>query len=192
MSELEPTDLQEEETAVSPERASLKERAILIILALIVILIDQWTKSLVENNLAIGEAWTFFPGLEPIFQVLHTYNTGAAFGLFSGGSLFFAITAVIVGIAILIFNQRLEANNKWLRVALGLQLGGAIGNLIDRIRIGHVTDFLDVGPWPFLFNIADFAVVSGTILLAWLVWRESREEAEQQKKQAEANSPTNQ
>ncbi len=192
MSELEPTDLQEEETAVSPERASLKERTILIILALIVILIDQWTKSLVENNLAIGEAWTFFPGLEPIFQVLHTYNTGAAFGLFSGGSLFFAITAVIVGIAILIFNQRLEANNKWLRVALGLQLGGAIGNLIDRIRIGHVTDFLDVGPWPFLFNIADFAVVSGTILLAWLVWRESREEAEQQKKQAEANSPTNQ
>jgi signal peptidase II len=72
-----------------------------------------------------------------------------------------------------------------------LQLGGAIGNLIDRVRIGHVTDFLDVGPWPFLFNIADFAIVSGTILLAWLVWRESREEAEQ-KKRAEANSPANQ
>lgn len=191
MSELEPTDLQEEETAVSGQRAPWKERAILIIIALVVILLDQWTKNLVESNLAIGEKWTFFPGLEPIFQVLHTYNTGAAFGLFSGGSLFFAITAVIVSIAILIFNQRLEANNKWLRVALGLQLGGAMGNLIDRVRLGHVTDFLDVGPWPFLFNIADFAVVSGTILLAWLVWRESKEEAEQ-KKQAEANSPTNQ
>ena len=191
MSEQEPTDLQQVETAVSSQSAPWKERAILIIIAVIVILLDQWTKSLVENNLAIGETWTFFPGLEPIFQVLHTYNTGAAFGLFAGGGLFFGITAVIVGIAILIFNQRLEAGNKWLRVALGLQLGGAIGNLIDRIRLGHVTDFLDVGPWPFLFNIADFAVVSGTILLAWLVWHESREEAEQ-KKQAEANSPTNQ
>lgn len=191
MSEQEPTDLQQVETAVATERAPLKERLLLIIIALVIILLDQWTKNLVESNLAIGEAWTFFPGLEPFFQVLHTYNTGAAFGLFAGGGLFFGVMAVIVSIAILVFNQRLEAGNKWLRIALGLQLGGAIGNLIDRIRIGHVTDFLDVGPWPFLFNIADFAVVSGTILLAWLVWRESREEAAQ-KKQAEANSPANQ
>ena len=61
-----------------------------------------------------------------------------------------------------------------LRLALGLQLGGALGNLIDRFRIGHVTDFFDFGPWP-VFNFADFFVVSGAILLAWIFWQEDRQ-----------------
>ncbi len=177
----------EEETAVPPERAPLKERAILIIVALIVIFLDQFSKWLVESNLQIGESWIPLEGMASLFRIIHTFNTGAAFGLFAGGSLFFAGTAIVISLAILFFNHRLEADNKWLRVALGLQLGGAMGNFIDRMRIGQVTDFLDVGPWPYIFNVADLAVVSGAILLGILVWQESREE-QKQKKQAEANS----
>ena len=184
MSELETQNSEENK---APERAPREERAILIIVAVVVIFLDQLTKWLVESNLAIGEVWEPSAALAPLFRVVHTFNTGAAFGLFAGGSLFFAITAVIVSIAILFFNHRLEGDNKWLRIALGLQLGGALGNFIDRVRIGQVTDFVDLGPWPFLFNIADLAVVSGAVLLAILVWQESREE-QKQKQQAEANS----
>lgn len=184
MSELETNQLEDEKPT---ERASLQERAILIIVAIVVILLDQLTKWLVESNLAIGDVWEPSVALAPLFRVVHTFNTGAAFGLFSGGSLFFAITAVVVSIAIIFFNHRLEGGNIWLRVALGLQLGGALGNFIDRVRIGHVTDFVDLGPWPFLFNVADLAVVTGAVVLAVLVWQESREE-QKQKQQAEANS----
>ncbi len=184
MSELETNQLEDKKPTV---RASLQERAILIIVAIVVILLDQLTKWLVESNLAIGDVWEPSAALAPLFRVVHTFNTGAAFGLFSGGSLFFAITAIVVSIAIIFFNQRLEGDNVWLRVALGLQLGGALGNFIDRVRIGHVTDFVDLGPWPFLFNVADLAVVTGAVVLAVLVWQESREE-QKQKQQAEANS----
>ena len=184
MSELENNPVEESK---STERAPLQERAILIVVAIIVIFLDQLTKWLVESNLAIGEVWEPSAAIAPLFRVVHTFNTGAAFGLFSGGSMFFAITAVVVSIAIIYFNHRLEGGNLWLRIALGLQLGGALGNFIDRVRIGHVTDFVDLGPWPFLFNVADLAVVSGAVLLAILVWQESREE-QKQKQQAEANS----
>jgi lipoprotein signal peptidase len=61
-------------------------------------------------------------------------------------------------------------------VVLGLLIGGALGNLIDRVRLGHVTDFLDFGPWP-IFNVADTAVVVGALVMAWLMWAEARAEA---------------
>ena len=185
MSEQELDNMEETKTS---ERAPLRERAILIIVAIVVIFLDQLSKWLVETNLAIGESWAPSEVLAPLFQVVHTFNTGAAFGLFAGGGLIFAVVAVVVSIAILIFNHRLEGDNMWLRVALGLQLGGALGNFIDRMRIGHVTDFVDLGPWPFLFNVADLAVVTGAIMLAIIVWQESREE-HKQKQQTEANSP---
>ena len=88
------------------------------------------------------------------------------------------VIATVVSIVIIVYNQKLPADHRLFRIALGLQLGGALGNLLSRIRIGHVTDFLDFGPWP-VSNIADISIVSGTILLGILMILQKDEEPAQ-------------
>ncbi len=151
----------------------------------LVILLDQFSKYLVEANLPVYTYWAPIPALENLFRVTHTTNTGAAFGLFPAGSLFFAVMAVVVTTFIIYFNFTLEGNQVLLRVALGLVLAGALGNFIDRVRLGHVTDFLDFGPWA-IFNVADTAVVSGVIIMGWVMLQEERA-ASAKKKAAKAN-----
>ena len=103
--------------------------------------------------------------------------------------MFFAALAVVVAGAIVYFNLTLPGNQWAIRVALGLQLGGALGNFIDRLRQGHVTDFIDTGPW-YIWNLADLAITSGVILFAFAYWREiQREEAA--KRAAEAAKAAN-
>lgn len=157
--------------------ASFSEKALLFLVMAAVIILDQLSKYIVENWLPINRSWAPIEVLAPIFKLTHVSNTGAAFGLFPTGSSVFMIVAVVVAIVIIIYNQRLPADHYLYRVALGLQLGGALGNFIDRLRIDHVTDFLDFGPWP-VFNFADMAIVSGVMLLAFLLFRENRQEQE--------------
>ncbi|WP_420627437.1 signal peptidase II [Candidatus Leptofilum sp.] len=171
----------ETETAVpipdQPEKqppATFGERLVLLIIALTVLGLDQYTKYLVESNLALFEVYAPIPSLESVFRIFHIYNTGATFGLFPGGGDIFRYFAIVVSLGIIYYNFILPGNQRLLRFALGLQMGGALGNMIDRFRIGHVTDFIDIGPW-YIFNIADFAVVSGAVILGILVWQESRE-----------------
>ncbi|MDX1415034.1 MAG: signal peptidase II [Candidatus Promineifilaceae bacterium] len=149
------------------------ERWILYIVASSVIVLDQWTKSLVRSNLDIYTYYAPIPALENFFRFTHVTNTGMAFGLFPNGSWLFTILAPLVSIAIIIYNQKLELGNRLMRLALGLQLGGALGNLIDRLTQGYVTDFMDFGPWP-VWNLADLAVVSGTFLLLYVILQEER------------------
>jgi signal peptidase II len=147
----------------------------LFIVAGIILIADQVTKRLVEQTLPLGTSTAPFAQLADIFQFTHTTNTGAAFGLFPNGGNLFALAAIIVSVVIVIYNFRLPAGHLLLRVALGLQLGGALGNLIDRARQGYVTDFFDVGPVP-IFNIADAAVVTGVAIMALIIFLESRQE----------------
>ena len=168
-------DQEIETTEAKTKPSSNRERWILFIIAGIIILLDQASKNLVESSLPLYTYYAPIPELENIFRITHTSNTGVAFGLFQNGNTIFAIFAVIVTIAIIIYNSKLEYDHKLLRLALGLQVGGAIGNLIDRTRQGYVTDFMDIGPWP-VWNIADLAIVSGTILLVLIMFREEREE----------------
>lgn len=158
-----------------PSSRSSRERWILFIVAGLIILLDQASKYMVESSLPLYTYYAPIPALENIFRITHISNTGVAFGLFQNGNVVFAIFAVVVSIAIIIYNARLELGHKLLRLALGLQMGGAVGNLIDRSRQGHVTDFVDVGPWP-VWNIADLAIVSGTILLVLIMFQEERQE----------------
>lgn len=158
--------------------ATLREKAIVFLVMAAVLIVDQLTKNIIEANLPLGTAWEPFPAIAALFKITHVANTGAAFGLFPNGSLIFSAAAVIVTIFIIYYNHTLEGHQVWMRVALGLMMGGAIGNLIDRIRIGHVTDFLDFGPWP-VFNVADMAVVGGVILMGWLMLLETRREQAQ-------------
>jgi signal peptidase II len=141
---------------------------IILIVAGLVVALDQGSKYLVTQSLPLGGMWSPFPGPQPFFQIVYTYNTGATFGLFKDlRPVFILIALVIVGVLIL-YARRLRSD-QWLTcVALGLMLGGAIGNLIDRIRLGHVIDFIDVGVatkrW-YTSNLADVSLVLGVILL---------------------------
>lgn len=171
--------LQEEAALVmepaTATRQGIRQRAWLILLAGFIILLDQLSKMAVEAALPLYRSWTPIPSIASFFRISHVSNRGTAFGLFPEGSPLFAWAAVIVSIIILIYNYRLVQAPISLRVALGLQLGGALGNFIDRMRIGHVTDFLDFGPWP-VFNVADTSVVAGALLLAWIFWQEDKKQ----------------
>lgn len=159
---------------LKPEAPSTAQRSLLLLVAAAVIVVDHISKLYVESWLPLNRSWAPFPELAHLFRITHVTNTGAAFGLFPGGSLFFTVIATVVAIFILYYNYQLPAGQRPLRIALGLQLGGALGNLIDRLRLGHVTDFLDFGPWP-VFNLADTSIVAGVVILAILMLQEQRE-----------------
>ena len=139
---------------------------------------DQLTKLWIRSNLDVGQS---IP--ETGFcRLTHVQNTGAAFGLFFGQTFPLTITSIIGIFVILIYNFYVNRrypvlNNRLGKVALGLILGGTVGNLIDRLRLGYVTDFVTVGPWPS-FNIADSMVVIGAIVLVlsflWLSIKEGK------------------
>ena len=135
--------------------------------ALLLVAADQLSKLWIRSNLAMGES-VFEVGF---FRLIHVHNTGAAFGLFQGQSFLLTIIASVGVAAILLyaffFYRRFPfLDNRLGKLALGLVLGGTVGNLIDRIRFGYVTDFVDFNFWP-AFNIADSATVVGTIILAY-------------------------
>jgi signal peptidase II len=138
---------------------------VLLIVAGAAVVADQLTKQVVGRTLGLGES----VDIVGPFSIHHVQNSGIAFGLFgSRTSIVIAVTAIAVG-AMLFFFARSGRRHPVLPVALGLVLGGSIANLIDRVRLGHVTDFLDLDAWP-AFNLADtFIVVGVAILFAALV-----------------------
>jgi signal peptidase II len=156
-------------TPFSTARRSLaagwSEWIALVLVAVAAIAADQLTKHIVSSRLALDEE---IDVLGP-FSIHHVQNSGIAFGLFASAT---AIVILLTGIAIawmLIFFARSGARHPVLPVALGLVIGGSVSNLVDRVRLGHVTDFLDLKWWP-AFNLADsFIVVGVGILLAVLV-----------------------
>ena len=141
-------------------RRRLRGDALFFSIAGTVFLLDQATKSAVRLALQPGESVP----VEGWVRLTHVTNTGAAFGLFTDQSVFLLLTTLVGVAAITIYYFFPPANSPFLTSGLGLQLGGALGNLLDRIRLGHVTDFLDFRVWP-VFNVADSAIVTGVVLL---------------------------
>lgn len=129
--------------------------------------LDLWTKELVRAHIPLGGDW-LPPRLEwlmPYARIRHWYNTGSAFGFFKDGSLLFMFLAVVVTAAIVYFFPRVPRRDWYLRVAISLQMGGALGNLIDRLRFdGRVTDFISVGGFA-VFNLADASITVGVAIL---------------------------
>jgi signal peptidase II len=142
-------------------------------LGALVIFADQYSKHLVRTRLALNESWSLFPGLAPYARILHINNTGAAFGMFKEAGLFFTAVALVVSAVILYYARQVPDGHGWIRLALGLQLGGAVGNLIDRLIFGTVTDFISVGTFA-IFNVADASISVGVALLALIMLIESR------------------
>ena len=138
------------------------------VLAILLVILDAFSKDAVQRSLADGSSI----GVLPFLQLVLVYNRGAAFGFLgeaSGWQLpFFAAIGAIVSIVIVIRLARAAATQKWFEVALVLILAGAIGNLIDRIRVGYVVDFIEFyyGVWRFpAFNVADMAIFIGALML---------------------------
>lgn len=129
---------------------------------------DQATKWLALEVLSRVPTVPVLPGL---FHLTFVLNSGVAFGFFQGHGLWITLgTLVILGV---LFRATLRpAPGKWVPVCLGLILGGAVGNLIDRLRFGSVVDFLDFRIWP-VFNLADSCITVGAALLAVSLWRKA-------------------
>ena len=152
--------------------------------ATVIVALDQATKYVVTRYLPLGEPWSPIPSLKRILSFTRITNTGVAFGLFPQLGLLFSILPILVVAGILLYYRNLPAHHRLLQVSLGLQLGGALGNLVDRLRVGHVVDFIDFKVWA-VFNIADSAIVAGTVLLAYhILFDPALQPQEQESKQS--------
>lgn len=156
-------------------REMIPDYLFLITIAGTIVILDQLTKNAVRQSLNYGESWMPLEWLAPYARVLHIQNTGAAFGMFKDGSLIFTGLAILVTIFILYYYPQVPKEERLLRLAMGMQMGGALGNLIDRLKLGHVTDFISVGNFP-IFNIADSSISMGAVVLILGIWLSERKE----------------
>ena len=161
-------------------KKALKSYSVLIPTAGVLIALDQWTKAIVRQNLELGEMWMPLEWLSPYARIVHWYNTGVAFGMFQDKNLLFTILALMISVFLIIFYPKLTEDDWFLRIALGMQLGGSLGNLIDRLTIGHVTDFVSVGNFP-VFNIADASISVGVAVMILGLWVEEKKEKQKKK-----------
>ena len=150
-------------TALSPTRFRLPAT-----LALAVALLDQLAKAAVVAWLGPAQPRHRAELIDAVLAFEYVENTGAAFGSFRGQSSLLAAVALAIVAGLVVYYRRVTRPTPLLAASLGLLAGGALGNLIDRLRLGHVVDFVAVGVWP-KFNVADAAVTLGVLLLAWHV-----------------------
>jgi len=152
----------------------IRQRWLFALCAVLVIGFDQGTKAIASARLYLSDP---VPVLGDVVRLTLVHNTGAAFGMFPGSRLpFIAISLLAIAVVVYLYTREAYRGVPQ-RLLLGCILGGAIGNLADRVRLGWVVDFIDVGigatRWP-VFNVADSAVTVGVILLAWYLAREGR------------------
>lgn len=146
----------------------------IFLVAVLVFVLDRLTKNIAIENLIQDQSMQVLPN---IFHLTLVLNNGTAFGLFKGGAAFFAVMSVFIIAAILIYLGRRKNNDPVVSLAAGLMLGAAAGNLVDRVSLGYVIDFLDFRVWP-VFNVADSAITISIIMLAirlFFVKRNSRQ-----------------
>ena len=141
-------------------------------IGILVFIIDQLVKHLVVSTMHLGQS---LPVIKGIFHITYVLNPGAAFGMLEHQRWFFilvALAAVLLGAA---FYKKLQQESFLMRSGAGLLLGGAVGNLADRIQSGLVVDFLDFRIWP-VFNIADIAICAGAGILIFDIWQSWHED----------------
>jgi signal peptidase II len=136
-------------------------RAGLVVIA--VLALDQLTKRLVISGISVGAQHKFLPGI----QLVHVRNSGVAFGFLSGGGAL-VLLFTFAALAVLLTYFVSHPTRPWLWVPTGLLVGGALGNLLDRILNGAVTDFIKLPHWP-AFNVADMSITFGVLALLWVL-----------------------
>lgn len=154
-------------------RARTLVRAALVVVA--VVALDQLTKALVRGGIDVGEEDSVLPAV----SLVHVRNTGVAFGAFSGGGIVVvALVAVALAALLYYFFTHLDRRLVWLPT--GMLLGGSIGNIIDRVRDGAVTDFVKLPAWP-AFNVADVSITFGVLVLLWVIEQDAGDAADRQR-----------
>ncbi|NLJ75407.1 MAG: signal peptidase II [Firmicutes bacterium] len=136
-----------------------------ILVAFLILISDRISKWIVMQQMVEGQS---IPLIPPVLYLTYVRNTGAAFGLFRGRALFLSVLAVIGVVFVLTRWNHIAAKSSIVKWGVTIALGGALGNLIDRLRWGAVVDFVDLPLWP-IFNVADLAIVGGVALLFWEV-----------------------
>ncbi len=150
------------------------------VVALVIIVLDQVSKYLVATHLVLNEPRYIVPFLKPFFALTYIHNTGAAFGILQNQNLLFSIIAIVVIAIILVYVRSTPQPDLLIALTLGLQLGGAGGNLIDRLRYGYVIDFIYVKYWA-ISNVADICISLGVVLLGYyLIFRMPQSAAPEQ------------
>jgi len=144
-------------------RVRARRDAAFFIIAASVFALDQITKAIIRATLDPGDAW---PDRDWVLNIINVTNSGAAFGILQGQTVFLVVTSLVGVAAIGLYYLYPPLEHGLLRVALALQLGGAAGNLIDRIRVGEVTDFINFNFWP-AFNVADASISIGVATIFW-------------------------
>ncbi len=160
---------------------STKKRTVhyllLLGIAAVMVFFDQWSKALIRQNLALGEEIYPIPFLAPFFRFTYWHNTGAAFGIFQNANTPLLILSIIITAAVIWYYREAIDEPLIHRISMGLLLAGAVGNMIDRIRFGFVTDFIAAGRFP-VFNVADSCVTVGVaLMLLGLLIQERKEKA---------------
>lgn len=152
------------EAMPAPTPVAAPRWRLFVTLALGVVIVDQLTKAWLTSRLAPGES---MPILGDLLRLVHGQNNGALFGLFRDSAAGFALVSIIV-IGAIVWYERRAGGSAYLSLTLGLLLGGAIGNLVDRLRLGYVVDFVDAGIGSlrfWTFNVADAAISCSILLL---------------------------
>ena len=126
---------------------------------------DQLTKELVRSSIALGQQRRLLPGV----TLVHAQNSGIAFSLFTGSEVGVVVVAAVIIAAVVAYFAR-HHQQRWMWLACGLIVGGALGNLVDRLRVGTVTDFIKLPDWP-AFNLVDASITLGVLTLLWVVGR---------------------
>ncbi|HXQ22136.1 MAG TPA: signal peptidase II [Candidatus Acidoferrales bacterium] len=148
----------------------MKKYLFVLSVAAVVVLLDQATKWYIRHTVSLYESIAV---IDSLFHITYVRNSGGAFGLLAGSSQalrlpFFLLVSLIAVVVLLFFVRRVEPGHRWLLFALGAILGGALGNLVDRMASGAVTDFLDFHwhgyHWP-AFNVADSCITTGMVIL---------------------------
>lgn len=161
----------------------------MFLIAAVIVAFDQLTKWLIRSNLAFGESWAPWDWLMPYARLVYWKNTGVAFGMLQGMNFVFIILAAIVSIALIVYFPSVPRRDWLIRLALSMELGGAVGNLLDRIQFGHVIDFISIGNFP-VWNVADACITVGVfILLLGIYFQDRRDKREA--RLAEDNAPVN-
>ena len=156
------------EIAAVPEFV-LRHR-ISIITTVIALAIDQAAKLVVMMTIPLWESWP----KDGVFRLTHTANFGSTLDLFSGHTIALVIVSIIgIGVLMALHWPRPKTGVR-IQVTFGLMLAGTVGNLLDRVIFGHVTDFIDVVPW-FIFNVADVSILIGVVSFVWDIPGESRQ-----------------
>jgi len=143
---------------------------VIFLISFLIILLDQWFKILVEQSMNYGQTVVV---IDNVLNLTYVKNPGAAFGLFRDYTFILTLLSIIFILLFIVFIYYYAFDSLLFRLACGFIIGGAAGNLIDRIRLGYVIDYVDLSFWP-VFNLADVMVVIGGVILIGFLWKKGQ------------------